>query len=75
LTISAHPGTSLSEVFVSKSSRGQRGTLGPDFDGRQNEALRLAVAVAQFRFPEWTPNVLLRHASFVAIREDKRTAR
>jgi bifunctional non-homologous end joining protein LigD len=28
-------------------------------------------AVAQFRFLEWTPNDHLRHASFVAIREDK----
>ena len=28
-------------------------------------------AVAQFRFLEWTPNDHLRHASFVALREDK----
>ena len=28
-------------------------------------------AVAQFRFLEWTPNDHLRHASFVALRDDK----
>ncbi len=28
-------------------------------------------AVAQFRILEWTPNDHLRHASFVAVREDK----
>ena len=63
-------------MLVRKSSKGQRGTLGADLTAvKMNKCILLRpVAVAPLRFLEWTPTVHLRHASLIAIREDKRIA-